>query len=172
VELLKKTRQQCGGKVVLSSLLADLPRTWNTPEIRFACPDTLKFRVVDHIRDLYSRPETISLPVREVITVDGVRAVFQKGWGLIRASNTTPESLDLQRILREMVNEGISHVIMEVSSHGLDLDRVFGCQFDHAIFTNFTLDHLDYHKTLAHYFESKEEIPEGWKRERNRYEGL
>jgi UDP-N-acetylmuramoyl-L-alanyl-D-glutamate--2,6-diaminopimelate ligase len=74
------------------------------------------------------------------------------------APNTTPESLDLQRILWEMLEEGISHVIMEVSSHGLDLDRVFGCQFDGAVFTNFTSEHLDYHKTLEQYFESKRKL--------------
>ena len=74
------------------------------------------------------------------------------------APNTTPESLDLQRILWEMVREGVSHVIMEVSSHGLDLDRVFGCQFDSGIFTNFTSEHLDYHKTLKQYFESKRKL--------------
>ena len=74
------------------------------------------------------------------------------------AFNTTPESLDLQRILWEMVKEEFSHVIMEVSSHGLDLDRVFGCQFDGAIFTNLTSEHLDYHKTLDHYFESKRKL--------------
>jgi UDP-N-acetylmuramoyl-L-alanyl-D-glutamate--2,6-diaminopimelate ligase len=83
---------------------------------------------------------------------------YRYGQKVTAASNTTPESLDLQRILWEMVNEGISHVIMEVSSHGLDLDRVFGCQFDHVVFTNFTSDHLDYHKTLEHYFESKRKL--------------
>jgi UDP-N-acetylmuramoyl-L-alanyl-D-glutamate--2,6-diaminopimelate ligase len=83
---------------------------------------------------------------------------YRYGQKVTRASNTTPESLDLQRILWEMANEGISHIIMEVSSHGLDLDRVFGCQFDHVIFTNFTSDHLDYHKTLAHYFASKRKL--------------
>ena len=83
---------------------------------------------------------------------------YRYGQRVTAASNTTPESLDLQRILWEMVNEGISHVIMEVSSHGLDLDRVFGCQFDHVVFTNFTSDHLDYHKTLEHYFESKRRL--------------
>jgi UDP-N-acetylmuramoyl-L-alanyl-D-glutamate--2,6-diaminopimelate ligase len=57
-----------------------------------------------------------------------------------------------------MVNEKISHVIMEVSSHGLDLDRVFGCQFDGVVLTNFASDHLDYHKTLQHYFESKRKL--------------
>jgi UDP-N-acetylmuramoyl-L-alanyl-D-glutamate--2,6-diaminopimelate ligase len=77
---------------------------------------------------------------------------------IISAPNTTPESLDLQRILWEMVKAGTSHVIMEVSSHGLDLDRVYGCHFDGAVFTNFTSDHLDYHKTLEHYFRSKRKL--------------
>jgi len=83
---------------------------------------------------------------------------YRHGQKITPALNTTPESLDLQRILREMVKEGTSHVIMEVSSHGLDLDRIFGCQFDGAIFTNFTSDHLDYHKTLEHYFGSKRKL--------------
>jgi UDP-N-acetylmuramoyl-L-alanyl-D-glutamate--2,6-diaminopimelate ligase len=74
------------------------------------------------------------------------------------APNTTPESMDLQRILWEMLKEGTSHVIMEVSSHGLDLDRVFGCQFDGVVFTNLTSEHLDYHKTLEQYFESKKKL--------------
>ncbi len=57
-----------------------------------------------------------------------------------------------------MAREGVSHVIMEVSSHGLNLDRVFDCQFDCALFTNFTPEHLDFHKTLEHYFESKRRL--------------
>jgi UDP-N-acetylmuramoyl-L-alanyl-D-glutamate--2,6-diaminopimelate ligase len=57
-----------------------------------------------------------------------------------------------------MVREGVTHVIMEVSSHGLDLDRVFGCQFDIVVFTNFSSEHLDYHKTLEQYFESKRKL--------------
>lgn len=83
---------------------------------------------------------------------------YRYGQKVVPALNTTPESLDLQRILWEMSQEGISHVIMEVSSHGLDLDRVYGCQFDGAIFTNFTSDHLDYHQTLERYFESKRKL--------------
>ena len=74
------------------------------------------------------------------------------------SANTTPESLDLQRILWEMSRKGVSHVIMEVSSHALNLDRVFDCQFDCALFTNFTPEHLDFHKTLDHYFESKRRL--------------
>lgn len=77
---------------------------------------------------------------------------------MIPAPHTTPESLDLQRILGEMWRAGTTHIIMEVSSHGLDLDRVYGCQFDGAVFTNFTPEHLDYHQTLEQYFGSKKKL--------------
>jgi len=83
---------------------------------------------------------------------------YRFGHRITPAPNTTPESLDLQRILWEMSKGGASHVIMEVSSHGLDLDRVFGCQFDGVVFTNLTSEHLDYHKTLERYFESKKKL--------------
>ena len=69
---------------------------------------------------------------------------------------TTPESLDLQRILAEMKAEGISHVVMEVSSHGIDRARVASCRFDVGAFTNLTQDHLDYHKTLDEYWACKQ----------------
>ena len=83
---------------------------------------------------------------------------YRYGQRITAASNTTPESLELQRILWEMLREGTSHVIMEVSSHGLDLDRVLGCHFDSVVFTNLTSEHLDYHKTLEQYFESKKKL--------------
>ena len=83
---------------------------------------------------------------------------YRFGQKTIPAPNTTPESLDLQKILWEMFREGTSHVMMEVSSHGLDLERAFGCQFDGAVFTNLTSEHLDYHKTLEQYFESKKKL--------------
>src|SRR3990172_3364815 len=83
---------------------------------------------------------------------------YRYGQKNVVSVNTTPESLDLQRILHEMVAEGVSDVIMEVSSHGLDLHRVYGCQVDGVIFTNFTSDHLDYHRTLEHYFQSKRKL--------------
>jgi len=76
--------------------------------------------------------------------------------GTFRKSiTTTPESYDLQEMLKDMLEEGISHVIMEVSSHALDQHRTEGCHFDIGVFTNLTRDHLDYHKTMDHYFESK-----------------
>jgi UDP-N-acetylmuramoyl-L-alanyl-D-glutamate--2,6-diaminopimelate ligase len=83
---------------------------------------------------------------------------YRFGGNVVPAPNTTPESLDLQRILSEMVREKVSHVIIEVSSHGLDLDRVFSCHFDGGIFTNLTQDHLDYHGTMGNYFASKKRL--------------
>ncbi|MBW2155876.1 MAG: UDP-N-acetylmuramoyl-L-alanyl-D-glutamate--2,6-diaminopimelate ligase [Deltaproteobacteria bacterium] len=71
---------------------------------------------------------------------------------------TTPESLDLQKILAQMVEEGITHVVLEVSSHALDLDRVFNCKFDLAVFTNLTQDHLDYHKDMESYWSCKKRL--------------
>jgi UDP-N-acetylmuramyl-tripeptide synthetase len=68
---------------------------------------------------------------------------------------TTPESIDLQKIFFDMKNAGITHVIMEVSSHAVDLNRVDHCRFDIGIFTNFTQDHLDYHKTMDEYWKCK-----------------
>jgi UDP-N-acetylmuramyl-tripeptide synthetase len=71
---------------------------------------------------------------------------------------TTPESLDLQRILAEMRQEGVSHVTLEVSSHAIDLSRIEGCGFDVAAFTNLTQDHLDYHGTLENYWACKQRL--------------
>jgi UDP-N-acetylmuramoyl-L-alanyl-D-glutamate--2,6-diaminopimelate ligase len=72
--------------------------------------------------------------------------------------NTTPESLELQRILKEMLDSGISHVIMEVSSHAIHQGRVDTCNFDVAVFTNITRDHLDYHGDMESYFWAKKRL--------------
>jgi UDP-N-acetylmuramoyl-L-alanyl-D-glutamate--2,6-diaminopimelate ligase len=71
------------------------------------------------------------------------------------APNTTPESVDLQRTLRELVDLGARGVVMEVSSHSLEQHRADGCLFDVAVFTNLTRDHLDYHLDMESYFGSK-----------------
>ncbi len=71
---------------------------------------------------------------------------------------TTPESLDLQHILSEMLIDGITHVVMEVSSHAIDLYRIENCFFDAAVFTNLTQDHLDYHKSIENYWEVKKKL--------------
>src|SRR6185369_14349990 len=67
----------------LSSLLADLPPTVNTPEIRFDCPDDKKFAVVTKLTEAFKK-------THKVIDIDGARILFEHGWGLVRASNTQP----------------------------------------------------------------------------------
>ena len=71
------------------------------------------------------------------------------------APNTTPNALDLQKIMKEMVDAGVSHLIVEVSSHALDQHRVEALNFDVAVFTNLSPEHLDYHDTLEQYAEAK-----------------
>lgn len=71
---------------------------------------------------------------------------------------TTPESLDLQEILSKMVIDGITHVVMEVSSHAIDLFRIESCFFDAAVFTNLTQDHLDYHENMENYWAVKKKL--------------
>ena len=69
--------------------------------------------------------------------------------------NTTPDVVELQSTLALMRERGMDYVVMEVSSHALDQERVAGCEFDTAVFTNLTQDHLDYHKTLENYMLAK-----------------
>jgi UDP-N-acetylmuramoyl-L-alanyl-D-glutamate--2,6-diaminopimelate ligase len=77
------------------------------------------------------------------------------------ARNTTPESLDLQRFLSEVRDSGGTHAVLEVSSHALVMERVWGCGFGVAVFTNLTRDHLDFHKTFEQYFAAKRRLFEG-----------
>jgi UDP-N-acetylmuramoyl-L-alanyl-D-glutamate--2,6-diaminopimelate ligase len=74
---------------------------------------------------------------------------------VIETERTTPESFELQKLFSEMAQAGCTHVIMEVSSHSLVLDRVAGIHFDVGVFTNLTQDHLDFHKTMEAYREAK-----------------
>jgi len=71
---------------------------------------------------------------------------------------TTPDSIDLQKTLSQMKTAGVTHVIMEVSSHGLDLNRVDYCDFNIGVFTNLSQDHLDYHKDMDQYFDCKKRL--------------
>ncbi len=77
---------------------------------------------------------------------------------------TTPQSLDLMRLLREMADGGVTHAVLEVSSHALDQKRIGDCPFKVAVFTNFSRDHLDYHKTMEEYFYAKSLLFRGLKR--------
>lgn len=77
------------------------------------------------------------------------------GQKVIPTTHTTPESLELQRLFKTMVEDGVEYVMMEVSSHALSLGRVDGVEFDVAIFTNLTRDHLDFHRDFESYGEAK-----------------
>src|SRR5580765_8434349 len=77
------------------------------------------------------------------------------------APHTTPEALELTRIFNEALSVGATDAVMEVSSHALAQERVFGVPFDVAVFTNLTRDHLDYHKTMNEYFAAKRVLFEG-----------
>jgi UDP-N-acetylmuramoyl-L-alanyl-D-glutamate--2,6-diaminopimelate ligase len=97
----------------------------------------------------------------------GVIGTISYRWGQKRgqsqvterpAGQTTPEAPDLQGFLREMADAGVDYCLMEVSSHGLSLERVRGISFEAAVFSNLTQDHLDYHETLEAYFDAKRSL--------------
>ena len=80
---------------------------------------------------------------------------------ILPAPHTTPESLELNQLLAEGLSQGVTEWVMEVSSHALEQQRVFGIPFDVAVFTNLTRDHLDYHGTMEEYFRAKQLLFEG-----------
>ncbi len=80
---------------------------------------------------------------------------------ILPAPHTTPESLELNQLLAEGLAQGVTESVMEVSSHALEQQRVFGIPFDVAVFTNLTRDHLDYHGTMEEYFRAKKTLFEG-----------
>jgi len=74
------------------------------------------------------------------------------------ATRTSPESLDLQRLLKEMLDEGIQYVVIEVSSHALELYRMYGLKFIVGVFTNLSEEHLDFHGTMENYLKAKAKL--------------
>ena len=91
---------------------------------------------------------------------NGVIGTVENRYGSrkIESTLTTPDSIELNKLLWEMKSEGVKYVAMEVSSHALDKKRVESCHFDIAVFTNLSQDHLDYHKNMENYFESKKSL--------------
>ena len=87
----------------------------------------------------------------------GTIATYLNGKMLFESNRTTPESIELQKIFAQMVDEGVEYVVMEVSSQSLKLHRVDGCDFDIVLFTNFSEDHIspNEHPDMKDYFESK-----------------
>lgn len=86
---------------------------------------------------------------------------YQTPQGFRQATNTTPESLDLQQMFAEVRQALGAHAVLEVSSHSLAMDRTWSCHFAVAIFTNLTRDHLNFHKTFEEYFAAKRLLFEG-----------
>ena len=83
---------------------------------------------------------------------------YKIGDEIIEAPNTTPESLDIVKMCKKSVEKGMEYLVMEVSSHALALGRVDMLEFDVSMFTNLTLDHLDFHKTMEDYFQAKRKL--------------
>lgn len=105
--------------------------------------------------------EALGRPVGLIGTV-----AYQIGERTMPATHTTPGSLELQQLLAEMVAGGCTTAVMEVSSHALAQDRTSGCEYDVAVFSNLTQDHLDFHKSMEEYFQAKLRLFTGLKRGR------
>src|SRR5213075_2629475 len=93
---------------------------------------------------------------------------YEIGERVLPATRTTPESLDLQELLAQMTDAGCKAAIMEVSSHALAQERTRGLEWDVAVFTNLTQDHLDFHETMEDYFEAKARLFTGLKNQPNK----
>ncbi len=88
-----------------------------------------------------------------------IGTIEYRGPGLkVQAARTTPEAPDLQAMLKDMLDAGATHCLMEVSSHALEQKRVWGVSFDVAVFMNLSGEHLDYHHTMEHYYEAKRKL--------------
>ena len=107
---------------------------------------------------------TVTYVLEEILKAAGgapgvIGTIEYRGPGLrAQAGRTTPEASDLQAMLREMLDAGATHCLMEVSSHSLEQKRVWGVSFDLAVFTNLSGEHLDYHRSMEGYFEAKRKL--------------
>jgi UDP-N-acetylmuramoyl-L-alanyl-D-glutamate--2,6-diaminopimelate ligase len=110
---------------------------------------------------------TTALLLESILAVSGRKSAlvgtieYHVAGKILPAPHTTPEALELNRILGEALGQGATEAVMEVSSHALEQQRVYGIPFDVATFTNLTRDHLDYHHTIEEYFSSKQTLFEG-----------
>ena len=107
---------------------------------------------------------TVAFMIKSILEAAGIKTGlmgtvrYEIGDRVIPAQRTTPESLEVQQMMAQMVRAGCQACVMEVSSHALEQKRVFGIEFDVAIFTNLTRDHLDYHGTMDDYFAAKQKL--------------
>jgi len=110
---------------------------------------------------------TVSYLIKKILETAGKKVgiigtneilVGDKSVGITSSTPTTPNSLELHQIFAKMLTMGAEYVVMEVSSHALDLYRVYGLRYEVGVFTNLTQDHLDYHKTMENYFLAKSKL--------------
>jgi UDP-N-acetylmuramoyl-L-alanyl-D-glutamate--2,6-diaminopimelate ligase len=107
---------------------------------------------------------TVAFMIKSMLEAAGMRTglmgtiQYEIGDRVIPAQRTTPEALEIQQMMAQMLNSDCQACVMEVSSHALDQKRVLGIEYDVAIFTNLTRDHLDYHGTMENYFASKRKL--------------
>jgi UDP-N-acetylmuramoyl-L-alanyl-D-glutamate--2,6-diaminopimelate ligase len=113
-----------------------------------------KTTTVNMLRYLLDDPDARSASIGTLGVLTGSDGVAREGGGGL----TTPGPIELQRLFRELSDEGVRRVAMEVSSHSLDQGRVEGVLFDVVTFTNLTRDHLDYHGTMDNYFAAKAKL--------------
>ncbi len=160
------------GLVVESDRVAELPPlvvpVISTPDTRKALPF-----ISAHFYDYPSQElrligvtgtngkTTTTYLVKSILTAAGHKVGLIGGIGIhigdsvLPAERTTPESLDLQRLFRKMVDNGCDYAVMEVSSHAVGLNRIAATEFDIAIYTNLSQDHLDFHSSMEEYLETK-----------------
>jgi UDP-N-acetylmuramoyl-L-alanyl-D-glutamate--2,6-diaminopimelate ligase len=107
---------------------------------------------------------TISYLIKQILELKGCKCALigtnqiMIGDEAYPSERTTPESRELQELFAKMRDAKVEYVIMEVSSHSLELDRVYGIEFETAVFTNLTQDHLDFHKTMENYAAAKAKL--------------
>src|SRR4051812_18529520 len=107
---------------------------------------------------------TVSFMIKAMLEQAGIKTGlmgtvhYEIGERMIPAQRTTPESLEVQQMMAQMLRAGCTACVMEVSSHALEQKRVLGVEFDVAIFTNLTHDHLDYHGDMENYFAAKSKL--------------
>ena len=154
-----KAAKRKGAAAVLSDRTPPLPIPWIEAEnpraaladlaaAHFARPsDHLTLTGVTGTNGKTTTAFLIDAALRQASKVTGLLGTVEtRIAGRPKSSSlTTPESLDLQQLLREMVDEGVTHATLEVSSHALVQERVRGLKFHAAVFTNLTRDHLDFH---------------------------
>ena len=162
-----------------SAIVAEREISASVPVI--VCEDT-KIEMAKLASKFYGEPEkrlklvgitgtngktTVSYLTKKILETAGKRVgiigtneilVGAEPVGIQSSTPTTPNSLELHKIFAKMLDMGAEYAVMEVSSHALDLHRVYGIFYEAGVFTNLTRDHLDYHKTMENYFMAKAKL--------------